>query len=163
MACGKRIPRWEKGRETRRMFCNSGCSSHYQRTRQIARKHHSSPRVEIASEVPAAQRFVSQPAPTERPPEHAPCEACGRMTRFVAGEPVFCNQRCRDYRPLPPRKAGGAWYFVAGPVPHCADCGLVIMPRADGILLPRRGIDGKVRCEECAPVKHTRFAGKVAA
>jgi hypothetical protein len=48
--------------------------------------------------------------------------------------------------------AGSAWRVVAGPVPFCDRCGLAIQPDRQGLLLPRRAVDGGLRCAACSGV-----------
>jgi hypothetical protein len=65
----------------------------------------------------------------------------------VAGQPTYCNDRCRDYVPLPLRLPDGDYFIVAGPVEHCAACRMVIMPsKPHGYIMPCRGKDGRLYC-----------------
>jgi hypothetical protein len=55
--------------------------------------------------------------------------------------------------PLPaPPSAGRAWRIIAGPVLVCAACGSAIGPVRQGLLLPRRPVDGGLRCAACSDV-----------
>jgi hypothetical protein len=147
LACRKRIPRWEKGRETKRLFCDAQCSAYHRKTHQKRPKSGWGSRVaettETAQKVPAPQQLSEPVSAVEGKPEYRPCRACGRSTRDD-----YCSSRCRDFKPLSDRKADGAWFVVAGPAPFCDDCGLALTP-GHGVLLPRCAADGKLRCDPC--------------
>jgi hypothetical protein len=147
LACGKRIPRWEGGKQTTRLFCDSQCSAWHRRTHQKTRSEGKcTSRVVEAKDVPLSQPLAAPLSSEVGRPEFHPCKACGRMVRAAL---EFCSERCRAYIPLPPRKADGAWHIVAGPVPYCDECGLAIALGRGGILLPRPDLDGR-HCSACA-------------
>jgi hypothetical protein len=68
-------------------------------------------------------------------------------TTIVASQPTYCNDRCRNYVPLSPRKPDGDWHIVAGAVEYCAACRMAIMPsKPHGYIMPHRGEDGLLYC-----------------
>jgi predicted nucleic acid-binding Zn ribbon protein len=193
LACGKHIPRWENGKQTTRKFCGSQCSAWYGRTHPKTRpeghgetpvrghgetpvRGECAPRSVEAKNVPLPQALlepvghqVGRSGHGQAPgPEYHPCRACGRTVRMTL---EFCSDRCRDYVPLGPRKAGGEtrrdagpeWWIIAGPVPYCDGCGLAIGPDRQGLLLPRRMGDGGLRCTDCVPLRHPKGARKTEA
>jgi hypothetical protein len=150
--CGARLKRWIDGRENRAVFCSSSCAAF---TRNQRRKLAGGCPGKVDGETrilsPLAQALLDGNSRTEGGVSYVPCKTCGRTGRQPAdGGPFFCGAACRDYRPLPPRKAGGTWYVVAGPRSFCSACHLAIEPKADGLLLPHR-TEGRLFCDTCAP------------
>ena len=78
----------------------------------------------------------------------------GQTAEKGAEEPQ--KSLCRsgsEEAPLPaPPSAGGDRRIIAGPVPVCAACGSAIGPDRQGLLLPRRAVDGGLRCATCSDV-----------
>jgi hypothetical protein len=151
LACGKRIPRWSKGRQTpiTRQFCGAGCRAYWHRA------HPNASRTENAKKVPARQAFLEPVCATERPPEYADCEACGRTCRIKPDEPTYCSEQCRSYVPLPARKPAGEWFIIAGPVDYCAACSLAITPtKSHGHLMPWRRGSALFCSADCRRARH---------
>ena len=137
LGCGKRIPRWIDGKQTpsSQQFCSPGCGRFYRRLHPVKRGRRN------AKKDPILRAFVEPVLAVEGRPEYHPCRACGRAIRT---ELVFCNDRCRDYVPLPPRKPDGEWFVCAGPVEYCSGCGSAIVPHQ----LPYR-VAGELICRAC--------------
>jgi hypothetical protein len=130
---GKRTP-------VTKLFCSRACGACHRRM------HPSAPRSKNAKNVPVKRAFAEPVLATEGQAEYGPCLTCGRMNRISTPGPLFCNDRCRDYVPLRPRKPDGAWFIVAGPVDYCTACATAITPRKPhGDLTPYRK-DGRLYC-----------------
>jgi hypothetical protein len=113
---------WQKLLLSGSALAYAGCRAYWHRM------HPGASRTENAKKAPARQVLLKPVCATERPSEYAPCEACGRSCRIEPGAATFCNERCRSYVPLPPRKPDGQWFTVAGPVNVCVACRLAITP-----------------------------------
>jgi hypothetical protein len=148
LSCGKRIPRWTDGKKTpsTKVFCDQSCGDYWRRLHPSART------IEGVKERPDLSALVQPFSVVEGRPEYGHCHACGRMNRLEAKKPTFCNDRCRDYEPAPPRKPDGNWHVVTGPKDSCIAYGLVIMPRGSFGLTPHRGSNGRLRFHECVRV-----------
>jgi predicted nucleic acid-binding Zn ribbon protein len=150
--CGKRIPRWTNGKQTpaSKQFCDSRCSrNHRQSTGPKSPKKAPTTQVAECTENdkkrPILRALLEPVSATDRRSEYGLCKACGRS---ISKPLEYCNDRCRDYVPLPPRKPDGDWFIIAGPMDYCFDCGLGITPKKpSGFITPWRGRDGKLRCE----------------
>jgi hypothetical protein len=135
-ACGKRIPRWTDGKLTpaAKVFCSLGCGNFYRRLHPVKGV------AQTPKKRPISSIFLEPVRAVVGRPKFGPCQSCGRACQIEAGKPTFCNERCRDYVPYPPRKPDGQWFIVAGPVDTCCACGLAIMPRnPHGFLTPPSG------------------------
>jgi hypothetical protein len=158
--CGKRIPRWTDGKATpkAKLFFDAKCAAYYRRMHPAKPPewHQGKGRTEIDDSRPIPSALESRLARVEASPraplqpkaDYEACRACGRQQPIAPGQPTYCNDRCRAYAPLPPRKPDGEWYVVAGPVEYCAACAMAIMPtKPHGYVLPYRGKDGQLYCD----------------
>jgi hypothetical protein len=157
-ACGKRIPRWTDGKLTpaARVFCNKSCGSFYRRLHPVKGG------AQTLKKRPIPSAFLEPVRAVVGRSEFGPCESCGRPCQIEPGKPTYCNERCRDYVPLPARKVDGEFFIVAGPVDYCSACAMAIMPRKPhGYITPYRK-DGRLYCSPlCRDRGHDHPDGEV--
>jgi hypothetical protein len=148
LGCGKRIPRWINGKQTRptQIFHSNACGQHYRRM------HRDDRRASNRKKARAAQQLPVPISTTEGRWDIGECANCGHGIVRSYPDQQFCSPRCEDYVPLPPRSKdrNAPWYHVAGPVDYCEECGLAITPRPPhGYVTGYRGLDKVFRCLEC--------------
>lgn len=153
LRCGKPIPRWMNGKQTRpnQLFHSEACGQAHRRM------HRYEARASSRKKAPAAQRLLKPKPATEARWDIGRCAHCDSGFVRMSPDQRYCSKRCEDYVPLPPRNVKGPWYIVAGPVDFCEECGFAIVPRPPhGLVTGYRGLDRVFRCLECHDARYPR-------